>query len=195
MNRIAIIDDEMLVIQDITQLVAEYNDNIRCCPFQSGEELISKIKEGNYFDAYIIDVFLGDMNGIELIKTISNKYKNALFIIISGMPRDLFDVYEVEHLYFLEKPIDKGKLFKALDKIRDYENNRCFNFKFIRCNYQIPYKDIIYIENIGRKIIINTINNSYQQYAKMDELLSILPSNFVRLHKSYIVNEEYIRVQ
>lgn len=193
MDKIAIIDDEISVIKDITQLVEAYNDNIRCCSFQTGEQLIKAVKEGNFFDVYIIDVFLDDVNGIELIKTMKSIHENALFIIISGQPRDLFDVYDVDHLYFLEKPIDKEKFYKALSKIEDYENNKCLNFVFIRCNYRIPFKDIVYIENAGRKVIINTMNNSYQHYAKMDDLLAILPPNFVRLHKSYIVNVEYIR--
>lgn len=54
--------------------------------------------------------------------------------------------------------------------------------------YQIPIRDIIYIERNNRKSSICTSNRMYYSTLTLDELAHHLPGNYCRVHHSYIVD-------
>ena len=57
----------------------------------------------------------------------------------------------------------------------------------------IPIEEIIFIKADGDYISINTINGSWLKEQTMKDIENILPvDNFVRIHRSYIVNVNYI---
>ena len=48
--------------------------------------------------------------------------------------------------------------------------------------------EILYIRRDGMKLIFHTKNRDYETYSSFNKILPTLPSNFVRTHKSFIVN-------
>ena len=57
----------------------------------------------------------------------------------------------------------------------------------------IPIEEIIFIKADGDYISINTVNGSWLKEQTMKDIENILPvDNFVRIHRSYIVNVNYI---
>ena len=67
--------------------------------------------------------------------------------------------------------------------------------KFIRINPHtiIKQEDINYIKKDGMKLIFCTNSQDYETYNSFNKIQSILPDNFVRCHKSYIVNTDSIQ--
>ena len=61
--------------------------------------------------------------------------------------------------------------------------------KFLKINNKntfIDLKDILFIEKAGVKIIYHTYQTDYVSYNSFNKLT--LPKNFIRCHKSFIVN-------
>ncbi|QIB28206.1 LytTR family DNA-binding domain-containing protein [Caloranaerobacter azorensis] len=56
----------------------------------------------------------------------------------------------------------------------------------------IPLNDILFIEKLEKNTIIHTKDKEYLSRHKLNELESKLPEEFLRVHKSYIVNIDKI---
>ena len=73
--------------------------------------------------------------------------------------------------------------------------NKTLSVKIGLDTLEIPFSKIIYIESEKRLSHIHTegFDNSHDTYAKLDEIQSNLDTRFIRCHKSYIVNADYIK--
>ena len=46
----------------------------------------------------------------------------------------------------------------------------------------------MFIKRDGMKLVFHTKNRDYETYSSFNKIQDLLPSNFIRAHKSYIVN-------
>ena len=58
--------------------------------------------------------------------------------------------------------------------------------------YSISYGDIMYFCINGRKTEVHAVNDIYDFYGKLDDIQSKTPPDFIRIHKSYLVNIVYV---
>lgn len=56
----------------------------------------------------------------------------------------------------------------------------------------VPVEDISYIESLQKKIWFYREDESYQSIYTLKELTNLLPKNFLRIHRSYIINIKQI---
>ncbi|MDO5709006.1 MAG: LytTR family DNA-binding domain-containing protein, partial [Coriobacteriales bacterium] len=56
----------------------------------------------------------------------------------------------------------------------------------------INISTIAYLESSLHKVIIHCRSNSFETYAKLDELQAQLPDSFTRCHRSYVVNLAFV---
>ncbi len=61
-------------------------------------------------------------------------------------------------------------------------------------NYKIQFSDILYIESLDNYIKLHTSSNSIICYESLSNLMQELPTNFIRIHRSYIVNVKKVGV-
>ncbi len=200
MIKIAICDDNKYVCGEIEQIIYNYSEqrNIKIDieVFYDGKDLFSFIMNEHYFDLIFLDIELKSTTGIEVGTKIRNKLQDYISKIVfisskSGYERQLFDI---QPLNFLDKPIDKEKLIKCIDlalKLLDKEK-KIFKYKVGKEYRQIAFQDILYFENKLRKVKITTLDESDEFYGTLPNIKSQLPDIFVFTHVSYIVNFNYI---
>ena len=58
---------------------------------------------------------------------------------------------------------------------------------------RIPLSNILYFESKNRKLFIVTQIECIEFYEKLDEIEKRLPVQFLRIHKSFLVNYSHIR--
>ena len=69
-----------------------------------------------------------------------------------------------------------------------------FEFQTQNSTYRISYKDILYFQSTGRKINIVMKKEIRTFYGKLNEIEKRIPENvFLRIHKSYLVNKNYVK--
>ena len=73
--------------------------------------------------------------------------------------------------------------------------NNSYTNNFIKLNNKtiINEKEINYIKKDGMKLIFCTGSSNFEIYSSFSKIENILPDNFVRCHKSYIVNTNSIQ--
>ena len=115
---IAICDDDKNILQYLKQKIEIIlEDNCEITTFENGYDLIEYINSDiSNPDIIFIDIDLKDHLGIDIAKKIQQKFNNIKIIFITGNASYVEDIFEVETLDYLTKPINEEKLKKALNK-------------------------------------------------------------------------------
>lgn len=196
MVNILICDDNEAHLEYIRQLTLGSIDNARIVPFSSGDDLMDYFEKNLHrADIIICDIELDNDNGIELSKRLKSLNQNLQIIFVSAYIEHFEDVYNVDHIYFLAKPIDTQKFRRAIHKAvkKSVESKK----KYITITnkndvYAINLNDIYYIEAALRQIKIYTKDIVYTKYSKIDEFVKLLDDRFLICHKSFAVNMDKI---
>ncbi len=152
-------------------------------------DIISYI-EGNPFDVTILDIDLkSDISGLNLANIIRQKNKKAYIIFTTAHLEYSLVAYKYKTFDFLAKPVTIERLEETILRLYDdiCTDNNTF-LKFNKKNSFIKSEDVFFIQKDGKKAIFKTIDKDYEMYSSFSNILSQLPPNFVRCHKSYIVN-------
>jgi DNA-binding NtrC family response regulator len=119
-KKILIVDDEEEILAFMARFLKRLEiDSITAI---SGEEAIELYKK-NTFDCVLLDIHLGGMSGVEVLKNLKKMDPKVKAMIITGnICSDLkTDVHNLGVLDYIQKPIDLSD-FK--EKILTYINNQ-----------------------------------------------------------------------
>lgn len=196
MISIAICEDSIPIQAEMEKLVLDFLPDGQVEVFSSGEELLACLsEEEERFSIYMMDISLPGISGIETAEKIRRKDPYALLIYVTDYKEYVYQVFETLPFRFLTKPIERAVFQKVLTDAINYFQNRIqlFHFHIGRKQFQIPFQEIVYLESRLRQITLYTLENSYEFYGRLPEVLSALDSMFfARTHVSYVVNMEYI---
>lgn len=194
MTTIAICDDDNSQIRALRTMLTEWNRHIIITEYTSAEQFLFGYPD-KPCDLLLLDIEMGDMNGMELAHNLRRKGDLLPIIFITGYSEFMQDGYDVEALHYLLKPVDKDKLFAVLDR---YANRHLSDSRVIFPSGDesvcVNSNDIMYLEAFGKKTqaalkdgreIIVTCGLS----AAAEKLCE----GFVSCHRSYVVNISYIR--
>lgn len=194
MISIAVCDDEIKICEEISAtLLKHYGDKAKISCFDSAaqiSEYVDKTVLGQ-IDIIILDIKLKHDHGVDVATFLGKKYPLIKFIFMSGYADGYKRIFEIEPVYYLEKPIDDELLIEAVDRAIAKQINIDEPTIAVQSKgevYSIKAIDIDYIESEGRILHIHTINDVFDVYMKMSDILADLPDAFIKCHKSYCVN-------
>ncbi len=195
---IAICDDEELTLkstkENLEKIIGETNVKAQVSTFPDGEGLL-KNYEAQY-NLIILDVEMKNMNGIETAKCIREKDTNVIIIFITNFLQYAVDGYRVNAYRYLLKPLKyddfKSEILSSFNEID--EKNLGLIITSQNTNQLIKKGDIFYIESFGHSIIYHLEDTDIECKGTMNEVEIKLNSlQFYKIHKSYIVNLQYIK--
>ena len=101
-------------------------------------------------------------------------------------------IYDVDHVFFLKKPLDEERIASAWKKVEQHMRNiekKFFTISTRAGIYSIPYEKILAFEKDKRKVVVLTsAGKDYSFYGKFEDFMDDLDENFMRCHNSIIVN-------
>lgn len=202
MIKLAICDDDYNVIEIIKTYIDKSTEfSIEYEAFSSAEELEKyNLNNQEYFDIYLLDIEMKQMSGLEIAKKIRKDNPYALIVFLTSHAQYVYDVFEVVTFDFVMKPLTYKKFNEIIVKVENYLGiaKTKFVFTYKKNNYSIPFQKINYIEKIGRKVIIYTVDEkTYQCNMNLKGVWKQLNTHmFVPLHQSCIVNlEEVVKIE
>ena len=80
----------------------------------NGKDAIEKLSEYKV-DLVITDIRMPEMDGIEFIAYLNNKYPHIPVIVLTAYPEYEEEISKYQTMKYLLKPVDKEKLKKAID--------------------------------------------------------------------------------
>jgi DNA-binding LytR/AlgR family response regulator len=215
MIRCLAVDDEAYA----TRIIADYVSKI---PFlelvgttTSAIDALSLIQQGN-IDLVFMDIQMPDLTGIQFLKLLGGKCK---VILTTAYPEYALEGYEHDVLDYLLKPIAFDRFYKAANKalaqlspantapaaVQQVNQSVApgtptADYMFIKGEsknkfLKVNYNDILYIEGLKNYISLFTSDQRMVTYQTLRDLETQLPQPpFYRVHKSYIVSIDKIRV-
>lgn len=196
--RIAICDDEKKwrdIAEENINSVTEYRFKIS--EFTGGSELIEEYKRsGNIFDIVFLDMEMQESTGIETANAIRGMDKHVIIIFVTSHSKYMQESFACMPFRFLIKPVNpeefKEALLKAIDKIS--EDRQAVTFNENRATVRLLNEDIMFIQSVDHSVLIKCENELHTTRMKMNDLMQELNENvFIRVHKSYVVNMNYIK--
>lgn len=193
----AICDDSVVDSNYVKELVTQWaNDKkyqVNIDIFSSAEAFIFHYVENKEYDVLLLDIEMGNIDGVTLARQIRKSNKSVQIVFITGYSDYIAEGYDVEALHYLMKPLKKEKLYDVLDravnKIMQNEKHLVLNTfdEMIR----IPLHEIIYID-VDRNYVTVHSNKDYTVKKTLAEIEKELDERFFRIGRSAIVNLKYI---
>ncbi len=200
--RVAICDDkveDIALIEDALKkglIRLKQSGRLYCRKFLDGEKLYKATRNEN-FDLLLIDIEMPNLSGFELAEKLCLDRPSTYLIFVSAHESFVFDAAEYMPLWFVRKSNLEWDMFRAVRKYLqltastgvNYRLKEGFGFR------DLPIRDILYIECSGHSLSIRRTDGSclkkYGSLKSMEEELR--DYHFLRIHKNYLVNQEYIK--
>lgn len=198
-----IIDDEPLATALIeahlskipnVEIVAKCNNAVEAFGFLKSKKV----------DLMFLDIQMPILTGMEFLKSLSNAPK---VILTTAYREYAIESYELDVIDYLLKPISFERFFKAINKcfkIKEQEENREVTYvkrsldkDFLIINenkklHKVAYSEILYAESLKDYVHVHTETKHIATKYKISDFEKELPDNFIRTHRSYIVNLDKI---
>lgn len=203
MIRIALCDDERKILDEVSFCIKNYaeqtNRNIDIFCFETAPSLLSAIEDGNSFDVFILDVYIGLEMGTALAKSIRRLGVESPIIFLTTSVEHAPESFETGTLRYLIKPIKSGKFYEAVDTaIAQFEKQQ---------EHLIKLKTENGLESINASRILYSEAHDHYQYVMLSdgrqlkvrmtvaELYGILMKRdgFIRVGSAYIINLRNIK--
>lgn len=160
---------------------------------QKPSDLLAYVKN-NPVNVVILDIDLNnDISGLKIAELIRKYDKNIYIIFTTGHLEFGLVAYKYKTFDYIAKPVSSERLRETI--LRLYDDIFADNPKYIRLDNNktiIPENSVRYIQKEGMKLIFTTDTRTYEVYSSFSKLEPILPKQFIRCHKSYIVNLDKI---
>ena len=204
-HRCLIVDDEPLAIQLLESHVAQVPmlDVVATC--DNALEAFALLKT-EPVDLIFLDIQMPMLTGVDFVKSLSNPPK----VIFTTAYRDYaMEGYELNVVDYLLKPITFERFFKAVNKYLELSQPATAAFSpvstnevaaapdhlFINVNkkhHRVKFEDILYIESLKDYLRLHLPDNSLVTKEKISEFHKMLPDQFIRVHRSFIVNKHKV---
>jgi len=162
-----------------------------------------KVMKANEIDLLFLDINLPGMGGLEMLNILEkqpmiifttafssyaiNSFDyNVVDYLVKPISRELFD-RAVKRAFDRIKPGEEVQEDEAQDKARIIEVNTGGDFEYVEAG------KIMYIQSYGNYVKVFTTTRMILGTSTTHKMFSTLPKSlFLRVHKSYIVNKDFI---
>ena len=206
MIRVLAIDDEPLALQQIVAYINKVPFLELAAQCQSALEA-RKFLENDTVDAIFCDINMPDLNGMDFVKSLAVP---PLVVFTTAYSEYAVEGFRVNAVDYLLKPFGLQDFQRAANRLRDRLDDvprvvgssvadtpaspaDTPDVLFLKTDYRIVkvnISDIRYIEGMSEylKVWLDTDAKPIITLLSMKKMEERLPANFMRIHRSYIVN-------
>ena len=214
MIRCIAIDDEPLALRQVKNYI-ERIEKLELVALCSNAIEAKELLKTEQVDLLFVDINMPDINGIDFVRGLTNP---PLVIFTTAYSEYALEGFRLNAVDYLLKPFsfddfsraaEKACSLRELHRMRDEraasvstiesideatDNN---DYISIKSDYKVNlvrYNDIIYIESVGEYIRLHLKDGSkLTTLFRLKNMETELPQkNFMRVHRSYIVNIDYV---
>ena len=194
------IDDEPLGLMLLETYCAQFKEISLLKSFTNLSEAISFLSN-NEVDLLFLDVQMPDMNGIDFFKTYG---VSKMVIFTTAYSEYAIDGFNLNAVDYLLKPFDYERFSLACQKAtrihqnKQVQSDRNIQFITVKSEYKImnlAVDRIVYIESKDDyvKLFLNDGKFLMSKITTRGMLSKLPDSLFIQIHRSYIVNKNYIQ--
>ena len=191
-------DDNLQILDRLNKVLEKifFKNNIdaKVVYTATNSDEVLQYTSNNTVDVLFLDINLkSELSGCDVADIVRKKNKNVYIVFLTGHLEYALLAYRYKTFDYLPKPVTDERLEETV--LRLVEDTLNANTKFLKLNSNtiIKESDINFIKKDGMKLVFCTKNRNYETYSSFSKIENCLPENFVRCHKSYIINVNNIK--
>lgn len=212
---VLVVDDEPHARRHIKGLISKDADVEVIHECKNGKEVLNFLKHQTP-SIIFLDINMPGITGIEVASKL--KTTNSLIIFSTAYDEYALRAFELEVFDYLLKPFEDDRFFEVLKRAKneiETKQQAEFSQKFISLyqeynnaitphltefiikdkgfEYKIHEEEILYIEASTIYAILHLKEKKVHYRAALNLLEQQLPSNFIRIHRSFIINQNFVK--
>lgn len=198
--KIAVIDDERPARRELIHQIREWAPDSDIMEADSGAGAL-ELLSSHPFDLLFIDINLNDMEGTTLAQAAQKILPKAQIVFATAYSQYAVKAFELGVSNYILKPFDPDRVKRVLEKCQKEleapkpsllpSDKLALNTN--RKILLVDIRQIVYLETEGRGCVVHTTSGDYTDNQLLGEFEKKLSSySFYRIHKSYLVNLNYI---
>lgn len=146
-------------------------------------------------DLLFLDINMPDISGIDLATFVPKK---TLIVFSTAYSEYAVKGFELDALDYLLKPFNLSRFLQACQKAQDWLELQPGNepaFIFVKTSdgqVRIDFTDLLYCESQGNYVTFQVENQKVISRMTLAETEKLLPSYFIRIHRSFLVNKHQV---
>ena len=205
--RCLVVDDEPLAARLISTYVERTPFLTLHAEVHTAEEALAAVSDGSDIDLVFLDIRMPRISGMQLARMLP---ESARIVFTTAYADHAVEGFRVNALDYLLKPVSYDEFLEAAKRaLRDHGMRQSASavpasqtggFLMVKSEYRLvrlPVADIIYIEGLKDyvKIYVEGEARPVLTLMSMKAIEDALPApSFARVHRSYIVNLDKVRV-
>lgn len=201
-----IVDDEKHSIEILSEYI-ENTPNLELLGFETDPIIaLSNISENKVCpEITFLDIDMPKISGINLSMIIKSKTNIIFVTAFKDYAIDAFDINAVDYIL---KPISYERFLKGVNRVNERKLNQAplpnTNSKYIfvqvtdnnkTSKIKINTEEITRLQGLGNYVhLFTNSDKNYVFYGRLMDLQEQLSSDFIRCHKSHIINLKYVEV-
>ncbi len=190
--KVLIVEDEPLVAQRLARFCREVlGDALEKLQLASGRDEAGAWMAENPCDVALLDLNLEGQDGMELLKlSVASSFHT---IIVSANTDRALEAFQYGVLDFVPKPFTRERLAQALARVSSPLGRAAFAARTLAVKKAgrvelVAVDDILYVQGAGNYSELVLVNGRRELHDKtLEKLEAVLPADFQRIHKSYLV--------
>ncbi|CAM1343422.1 LytR/AlgR family response regulator transcription factor [Tenacibaculum amylolyticum] len=196
-----VIDDEPIAHTIIEDYIANIEGLELIKSFYNAVDAITFVNT-NPVDLIFLDINMPKLQGLDFVKTL---HKPPAIVITSAYAEFALESFELPINDYLLKPFTFQRFLKAYTKVLSFRSGvhkqevyePTSNTIFLKGDkeiHQVKYTNIVYLESYGGYVKVFLQNESYLLiHQTLQYFETNLPTHFIRIHRSFIVNKDFIK--
>ncbi|PWG05554.1 LytR/AlgR family response regulator transcription factor [Polaribacter aquimarinus] len=206
-----IIDDEAPARVGLQNLLSEFPETFRIIDTaKNGFEAQEKI-ERLQPDLIFLDIEMPECSGFELLEKLS---KIPIVVFCTAYDQYALEAFETNSIDYLVKPVKLERISKTVKKLNSFHHNKTSEeilsvLKQINSKNEvkkmtsitvkkndklifIKLDDVHFFQSDNNYTNINSESGNYLSTESISNLAEKLPDNFIRVHRSIIINKDHV---
>jgi len=193
--KILIVDDEALALSRLKRMLNTlgYEDIIEA---DNASVALEAVKE-NHFDLVLLDINMPDANGLELGYELRYHQEDIAIIFQTAYNEHALKAFDIGAVGYLVKPFSIEELEQNIERVKN-ENKSSQDLRLMsktgESYYLLKPEDVYYVKADLSEVMLRS-SKGFSYYAqKISDLeKKLLAYDFVRIHRSYLVNTNKIK--
>lgn len=174
-------------------------EKLEVSSYKTIEDVQRFLEKKDLLDVAFMEVT--EKTGIDLAKQTRGTYEVAELLVIADSSVSPMEYLTpaVRAASLLLRPYESldcqkvvKEFFHSIVKNRKTEPEKVLIVENNQGKIPIPFSQIYYLEVREKRIFIRLKTKEYSKYGTLDNIAKELPENFMRCHRSFIINTEYI---
>lgn len=193
--KILIVDDEALALARLRRMLGTlgYEDIVEADNAMSALEAVKE----NHFDLVLLDINMPQTSGLELGYELRYHQEDLAIIFQTAYDEHALKAFDMGAVGYLVKPFSMEQLKQSIERVK-LETKNDTKFRLMSKNgenyYLFKPEDIYYVKADLSEVMLRSVKGfSYYAHKISDLEKQLLGHEFVRIHRSYLININKIK--